>query len=47
MHDTTQKEDLEIRTGIKAGDEAAIAGGMTMGGGQATAPGGGMYGSGN
>jgi hypothetical protein len=47
MHDTTHNEDLEIRTGIKAGDAAAVAGGMMLGGGQATAPGGSTFGSGN
>jgi hypothetical protein len=48
MHDNqTQHEEVEIRTGIHAGDDSEIAGGMTMGGGQVTAPGGSTFGSGN
>lgn len=43
MNETQQPEEVEIRTGIHAGDET---GGM-MGGGGITSPGGGMAGSGN
>jgi hypothetical protein len=46
MHEhQTQHEEVEIRTGIKAGEEAAPGSGM-MGGGGATAPGGMMMGGG-
>jgi hypothetical protein len=48
MNEATQPhEELDIRTGIHAGDDSQVAGGMTMGGGQATAPGGLGMGSGN
>jgi hypothetical protein len=54
MNETTQQHDeLEIRTGIQAGDDGGLGmgsgnatGGM-MGGGGATGPGGGTYGSGH
>jgi hypothetical protein len=46
--DAMQHEEVVIRTGIQAGDAPRTAGGMMLGGGQATtAPGGVMYGSGN
>jgi hypothetical protein len=53
MNETTQHDDeLEIRTGLQAGDDGLgmgsgnATGGM-MGGGGATGPGGGTYGSGH
>jgi hypothetical protein len=54
MHETTrQHDDVEIRTGLRAGEESGMGmgsgnatGGM-MGGGGATSPGGGILGSGN
>ena len=42
MNDNPQPEEIEIRTGIQAGDGSGM-----LGGGGVTSPGGGMAGSGN
>lgn len=56
MHDNQQSEEVEIRTGLQAGEDGSgmfggggvtAPGGGGLGSGGATSPGGGVLGSGN